>query len=65
MSYPWAESCRSMSSAIEYALARNRQVMVVAQPYRRGSLRARHMDRNMSSPACSSAASPAIGVFAT
>jgi len=43
--YPWAEYCRSMSSAIEYALARNRQVMVVAQPYRRGSLRARHMDQ--------------------
>ena len=43
--YPWAEYCRSMSSAIEYALARNRQVMIVTQPYRRGSLRERHQDQ--------------------
>ena len=28
-----------MSNAVEYALARNRQVMVITQPYRQGSLR--------------------------
>jgi hypothetical protein len=33
-----------MSSAIEYALARNRQVAVVSQPWF-GTLRARHMDQ--------------------
>jgi hypothetical protein len=42
---PWAEYCHSMASAIEYALARNHQVMVVTQPYRQGSLRERHMDQ--------------------
>ena len=43
--YPWATYCRSMSSAIEYALARNRQVLVVTQPYKLGFLRERHMDQ--------------------
>jgi hypothetical protein len=41
---PWAEYCHSMSSAIEYALARNHQVAVVSQPWF-GTLRARHMDQ--------------------
>ena len=43
--YPWAEYCHSMSSAIEYALTRNRQVMVVTQPYALGTLRERHLDQ--------------------
>jgi hypothetical protein len=43
--YPWGDYCRSMSNAIEYALARNRQVMVITQPYRQGALRARHMEQ--------------------
>ena len=43
--YPWAEYCRSMEAAIEYALGRNHQVMVVAQPHALGSLRARHQEQ--------------------
>ena len=43
---PWAEYCHSMSDAIEFALGRNRQVIVVSQPYEIGAfLRARHMDQ--------------------
>jgi len=43
--YPWAEYCQSTSSAIEYVLARNRQVMVVTQPYKLGAMRERHLDQ--------------------
>jgi hypothetical protein len=43
--YPWAEYCRSISNAVDYALGLNRSVIVITQPYGLGALRARHMDQ--------------------
>ena len=43
--YPWANYCRSMASAIEYALGRNRQVLLITQPYALGFLRERHVEQ--------------------
>jgi hypothetical protein len=44
--YPWQQYCRSMEDAVEFALARKKQVLIITQPYGLGEyFRARHMSQ--------------------
>jgi len=44
--YPWQQYCRSVLVAIDYALARDKQVLVVTQPYAIGKIVAdKHRDQ--------------------
>jgi hypothetical protein len=42
---PWAEYCSSIATAVDYALGRNHQVLVVSQPHALGQLRGRHIEQ--------------------
>jgi hypothetical protein len=42
---PWAQYCRSMLDAVQLALDRGKQVLVITQPYELESFRPRHMEQ--------------------
>ena len=43
--YPWGEYCKSMFMAVDRALALDKRVLVIGQPYLAAELRARHIDQ--------------------
>jgi hypothetical protein len=43
--YPWAEYCQSVFTAVEFGLQRQKQVLVVTQPYLLGQSGVRHKDQ--------------------
>jgi hypothetical protein len=43
--YPWGQYCRSVATAISFALASTRQVLFITQPYAEPSLRLRHKEQ--------------------
>lgn len=44
--YPWGQYCRSVATAITFALASRKQVLFISQPYKpEPSLRLRHMEQ--------------------